>query len=45
MTQKEGQEQFKKNEKTIAFTDEWRTKFKSGLSKEDLAEMRENLRK
>ena len=43
MTQEDGLEQFRKNEKTITFTDSWREKFKSSLSEKDLAEMRENL--
>jgi hypothetical protein len=43
MTQKDGLEQFRKNEKTITFTDSWREKFKSSLSEKNLAEMRENL--
>jgi hypothetical protein len=42
-TQKDGQEQFMKNEKTIAFTDDWRKEFINSLSKEDLAKMRESL--
>ena len=44
MTRNDGLEQFKKNEKTIAFTDDWRKEYKSNLSEKDLAEMRENLR-
>ena len=43
LTQNDGLEQFKKNEKTIAFTDDWRKGFISSLSKEDLAEMSKNL--
>jgi len=43
MSQKDGLEQFKKNEKTIAFTDDWRKEFKNSLSQKDLAEMRKNL--
>jgi hypothetical protein len=43
MSQEDGLEQFQKNEKTIAFTEDWRKEFKSSLSQEDLAEMRENL--
>jgi len=44
MTQANGLEQFRKNEKTISFTDAWRKEFLSSLSKDDLAKMRENLR-
>jgi len=43
MAQKDGLEQFKKNEKTIAFTEDWRKEFKNSLSQKDLAELRENL--
>jgi len=43
MTQADGLELFKKNEKTIAFTDAWRKEFISNLSKDDLAEMQKNL--
>ena len=43
MTQRNGLEQFKKNEKTIAFTEDWRKEFKNSLSQRDLAKMRENL--
>jgi len=43
MTQEDGLEQFNKNEKTIAFTEDWRKEFINSLSKEDLAEMRKNL--
>ena len=43
LTQNDGLEQFKKNEKTIAFTENWRRDFKNSLSREDLAELRENL--
>jgi hypothetical protein len=43
MTQNDGLEQFKKNEKTIAFTEDWRKEYKNSLSPEDLAEVRKNL--
>jgi len=44
MTTAEGQELSKKNKKSLAFSDDWRAKFKSSLSPEYLAEMRKNLR-
>jgi len=43
MTKADGQEQFKENEKTITFTDDWRKEFKSSLSEEEIADMRKNL--
>jgi len=43
LTQNDGQQQFRKNGKTITFTDDWRNTYKSSLSKEDLAGMRETL--
>jgi len=45
LSQKIGQEEFKKNERSIAFTDAWRTKYKSSLPAKYLAELRENLRR
>jgi len=43
LTPNDGAEQLKRNEKTIAFTEDWRTEYKGGLSEKDLAELRENL--
>ena len=43
MSQEDGLEQSQKNDKTIAFTEDWRNEYKSSLSEEDLAEMRESL--
>jgi hypothetical protein len=43
MTQKDGLEEFKKNEKVIAFSDDWRKEFKNGLTEKYLGEMRKNL--
>jgi hypothetical protein len=43
MSQKDGLEQYQKNDKTITFTEEWRKDFKNKMSKEDLAELRKNL--
>jgi len=44
MTKADGLEQFMKNEKAIAFTDDWRKEFMRNLSKDDLAKMQENLK-
>jgi hypothetical protein len=44
MTQKDGLEQFQKNEKTITFSEDWRKEFKSKLSEKEIADMRDALR-
>ena len=43
MTQEDGAAQFKRNEKTITFTDAWREDFKGSLSQAALDDMRNNL--
>jgi len=43
LPQEDGLEQFKKNDKTIVFTEDWRKEFTGSLSQKDLAEVRENL--
>ncbi|GBU26506.1 hypothetical protein R84B8_00016 [Treponema sp. R8-4-B8] len=43
LSRQEGQEMLKKNENNIAFTEDWRKEFKSSLSKDELAELRDNL--